>query len=74
METPGTFNESKKLIAAKVLTHFDPTKKLVMACDASPYGIGAVLSHQFDDETEVPIGYASRSLTPAEKNYSQLKD
>ncbi len=68
LQEEKTFNESKKLlISAKVLTHFDPTKKLVMACDASPYGIGAVLSHQFYDGTERPIGYASRSLTPAEK-------
>ena len=40
--------------------------------DVSSVGIGALLSHQTKDGTERSITYASRSLTKAELNYSQL--
>lgn len=34
--------------------------------------MGAVISHKFPNGDERPIAYASRSLNPAEKNYSQI--
>lgn len=57
--------------SADVLVHHDP--KLLLVCDASPYGIGEALSHQSPDGVERPIAYASRSLSNAEKNYSQIE-
>ena len=56
-----------------LLVHYDSNRQLVLACDALPYGLGAVLSHIMDDGQERPIAYASRTLTAAEKNYSQLE-
>jgi hypothetical protein len=39
------FKKSKDLLQSdKVLMHYIPSKKLLFACDASPYGIGAILS------------------------------
>lgn len=67
------FIKSKKVIMeAKVLAHYDPSKELVLACDASPYGVGAVLSHR-ENGVENPLAFASRTLTAGERNYSHLE-
>ena len=69
----GCFSVSKQALHSDaVLVHFDSSKPLILACDASQYGIGAVLSHVFEDGQEKPIAYTSRTLNPAEKRYSQL--
>ena len=67
------FQKIKEMICSdKVLCHFDPSLPLNVACDASPFGIGCVLSHMFPDNTERPIAFASRTLNKAETGYSQI--
>ncbi|KAJ1528985.1 hypothetical protein ONE63_007352 [Megalurothrips usitatus] len=66
------FRRAKELLcSANLLVHYDLNKDLIVSCDASPVGVGAVLAHRFPDGTERPIEFASRALSPAERNYSQ---
>lgn len=65
-------NAKEAIVASKFLAHFDPDKPLRLECDASPVGIGAVLSHRVNG-VDYPIGFRSRILTKAERNYSQLE-
>lgn len=67
------FAKAKTLLqSSSLLTHFDPSKPLIVAADASPIGIGAVLSHKIGD-AEQPIAFVSRSLATAESKYSQME-
>ena len=67
------FKRSKDLVLnTDVLIHFDINKPIVLAVDASPYGLGAVLSHVLPDNSERPIAFASRTLNKTEKGYSQI--
>ncbi|XP_048482923.1 uncharacterized protein K02A2.6-like isoform X1 [Plutella xylostella] len=72
-ECENAFNEIKMLLSgAEVLAHYDPHKQLIVTCDASARGVGGVLSQPGPDGRERPVAYASRTLTDAEKNYSQI--
>ena len=63
----------QKLASTDVLVHYDTNLPLKLACDASAYGVGAVISHVFPNGDERPIAYASRTLTTSEKNYAQIE-
>ena len=63
----------KQLTAPCLLAHYNPESELTLSCDASPYGLGAVLSQPNVDRSEKPVAFASRSLSPAEKKYAQLE-
>ncbi|XP_055613053.1 uncharacterized protein K02A2.6-like [Uranotaenia lowii] len=56
----------------RFLVHYNPGLPLVLATDASPYGVGAVLSHIFPDGTERPIQYASQTLNETQRRYKQV--
>ena len=63
----------KNLIASSIsLKFFDPIKRTKVTCDASQYGLGATLE-QFYGDRWLPIAFASRTMTSAEQNYSQLE-
>ena len=55
------FKQSKRLLmSTNVLVHYNTELKLIMMVDASPVGVGAVLSHIMKDRSEKPIYFASR--------------
>lgn len=53
----------------RALTSFNSKLPLVIAIDAFPYGISAVLFHVILDNTEKSRGFVSRTLINAEKMY-----
>lgn len=63
----------RKLVDAPVLAHYDPQLPIVLAGDASAYGLGAVISHRLPDGSERPVAFASRTLTSSEQNYPQVE-
>ena len=62
-------NIKDTLTRAPVLARRDISKPFIIQCDASGSALGALLAQLFKDG-EHPIIYASRTLTPAERNYS----
>ena len=73
-ECKKSFEELKSALASSsVLTHYNPDLPLKLDCDASQFGLGAVISHVFPNGDERPVAYASRTLSASERNYSQIE-
>ena len=73
-ECQTAFDQIKKALTSDLsLTHYDPKLEIIVASDASSYGVGSCILHKMPDETKKPIAHASRTLLPAEKPYSQIE-
>lgn len=71
-ECQKAFERSKQLLLSNdLLIHYDPMKQIVIHCDASPYGLGAILSHIIDGQDR-PVLFTSCTLTKAQQNYAHL--
>jgi len=60
----------EKLITAPILSSPDFSKPFIIRTDTSLDRVGGVLLQMSDQNIEVPIYFESRTLTPAELNYS----
>lgn len=60
------------LISPQVLMPYDPNLPLVLASDASKFGLGAVLSHRLANGHERPIAFASCAMSTTEQRYPQI--
>lgn len=58
----------EKLTNAPVLAFADPTRPYVLLVDASLNGLGAVLNQEYPEGLR-PVAFASRKLSPSERNY-----
>ena len=56
------------LTSDEVMAYFDPSKKSILLVDASPVGLGAVLT-----QGGRVISYASKALLSVERRYSQIE-
>lgn len=63
----------ERLTTAPVLAHPDYTKPFIVHTDASTTGLGVGLSQKDAEGNEHPIVYLSRTLSPAENNYSSTE-
>lgn len=65
----NAFNMLKSTISAEAcLRYYDPQKATVLEVDASMKGLGACLSQE-----DKPIAFASKSLSAAQANYSNIE-
>lgn len=64
-----SFQLLKKLFAhAPLLTEWNPDRETLLMADCSGYALGGELS-QIVDGKRLPIGFHSKKLSPAERNY-----
>ena len=61
-------NQTRDIVSDVILVLFVPKKSIILTCDCLSNGIEAVLACLFEDDSEKPISFASKSLSKAELN------
>uniref|UniRef100_A0A3B3SK60 ribonuclease H n=1 Tax=Paramormyrops kingsleyae TaxID=1676925 RepID=A0A3B3SK60_9TELE len=58
----------ENVLNAPTLKYYNPEHSLILQCDASDIGLGAVLLQE-----EGPVAFGSRALSPTERGYAQIE-
>ena len=70
VDQEAAFNTLKeKISAALVMAFYNPKAETELTVDASPVGLGAILTQQQTDGSYKPVAYGSRALIDTESRY-----
>ena len=73
-EQQMTFETLKqRLTSADVMSYYNQNAETNIIVDGSPFGLGAILNQKQSDGNFKPVAYASRTLSPVERRYSQTE-
>ncbi len=73
-EQENSFVKLKEsLTNADTMAYYQPHAETKVIVDASPVGLGAILSQKQQDGQFKPVAYASHALNPTEQRYSQTE-
>ena len=56
-----------------MLPYYNPYAETIVTVDASPVGVGAILSQKQLDGNLKPIAFGGKSLNETEQHYSQME-
>lgn len=63
----------RQLVSSHAIAYFNEDAETHAIVDASPVGLGAILSHKQSDGTHKPVYYGSQALSVVECRYSQTE-
>ncbi|XP_065064039.1 uncharacterized protein K02A2.6-like [Rhopilema esculentum] len=73
-EQQASFTKLKEsLTNASTMAYYQPHADTEVIVDASPVGLGAILTQKQQDGQFKPVAYASHALSPTEQRYSQTE-
>lgn len=55
------------------MSYYNQNAETNIIVDGSPFGLGAILNQKQSDGNFKPVAYASRTLSPVERRYSQTE-
>ena len=65
--------ELRESLCTDTMAYFDPEKETEIWVDASPTGLGGILTQKTEDGSRAVVAYGSRALTSVEQRYSQTE-